>query len=145
MLVKEIMSGTVQWIGPETTVYDAASKMREFNIGSLPVKGADGLAGIITDRDIACRCVAQAWDPAKTTVKEAMTKDLTTCLDDERVDEAARTMEAKKVRRLPVLNKQDELVGMLTLSDVARGASYKLSGHVIAEVNRPGPVAATAN
>ena len=144
MLVKEIMSGTVQWVEPETTIYDAASKMREFNVGSLPVKGADGLDGIITDRDIACRCVAQAWDPASTTVQEAMSRDLTTCLDDERVDEAARTMEANKVRRLPVLNHQDELVGMLTLSDVARGASYKLSGHVIAEVNQPGAPTATA-
>jgi CBS domain-containing protein len=126
MLVKEIMSGTVQWVEPDTTIYDAAGKMREFNVGALPVKGKDGLAGIVTDRDISCRCVAEGWDPATAAVKEAMTKDLTWCFDDVRVDEAARTMEAKRVRRLPVLNHQDELVGIVTASDLERCASQKI-------------------
>lgn len=144
MLVKEIMSGTVQWVEPDSTILDAAGKMRQFNVGSLPVKGKDGLAGIITDRDIACRCVAEGWDPETATVKEAMTKQLSWCFDDARVDEAAQKMESKKVRRLPVLNHRDELVGMVTASDVASRASQKLSGHVIAEVNKPGPVQATA-
>ena len=144
MLVKEIMSGAVQWIDPDSTIYDAASKMRQFNVGSLPVKGKDGLAGIITDRDVACRCVAQGLDPATVTVKEAMSEDLSWCFDDARVDEAAQTMQSKKVRRLPVLNHQNELVGIITASDVATGASQKLSGRVIAEVNKPAAVQAVA-
>ena len=137
MLVKEIMSGTVQWVGPDTTIYDAAGMMREFNVGALPVKGEDGLAGIITDRDIACRCVAEGRDTATATVEEAMSKNLSWCFDDARVDEAAQTMQMKKVRRLPVLNRQEELVGIVTASDVASGASQKLSGRVLAEVNKP--------
>lgn len=143
MLVKEIMSGTVQWVEPDTTIYDAAGKMREFNVGSLPVKGKHGLAGIITDRDIACRCVAEGRDTATATVEEAMSKNVSWCFDDARVDEAALTMQSKKVRRLPVLNRQDELVGIITASDVASGASQKLSGRVIAEVNKPAALQAT--
>lgn len=143
MLVKEIMSGSVQWVEPDSTIHEAASRMRQFNVGSLPVKGKDGLAGIITDRDIACRCVAEGWDPATVTVKEAMSEHPSWCFDDARVDEAAQTMESKKVRRLPVLNHQDELVGIVTASDMASHASQKLSGEVISEVNKPGPVLAT--
>jgi CBS domain-containing protein len=136
MRVKDAMSKNVTWVGPELTLRQAARKMRELDIGCLPVGKDDRLIGIITDRDIACRAVAKGWDSAKKTVKEAMSKDVVYCFDDQDVAQAAEIMEKKQVHRLPVLNRRKRMVGILSLGDLALNAPNELSGEVVEAVSR---------
>ena len=135
--VNHIMSRNVTWVAPELPVQDAAKKMRDLDIGCLPVGKDDRLVGMVTDRDIACRAVAQGQDPAKATVGEVMSKDVTYCFDDQDVSEAAQLMESKQIHRLPVLNRKKRMIGMLSLGDIGRRASHELTGEVVAAVARP--------
>lgn len=120
MFVKEIMSDKVVWVTPDYPIAKVARRMRDFDLGCLPVrKDADGkLMGMVTDRDIACRCVAEGLDPHETTVGDIMSTGAACCFDDQEITEAARLMGSKKVHRLPVMNHDKEVVGMLSLSDL---------------------------
>jgi CBS domain-containing protein len=120
MLVRHIMTEGVQCIRPETTIREAARRMRDLNVGALPVCGDnDRLSGIITDRDIAVRAVAEQRDPQSTQVREVMTAGIVYCYDDQDVGEAAELMEEKQLRRLAVLNRSKRLVGIVSLGDLA--------------------------
>ena len=130
MRVNEIMSSKVEWISPDLTVGECACRMRDLDVGCLPVGEKDRLVGMITDRDITCRAVADGCEPAKTKVRDVMSKGITYCFDDEDVSAAARIMEAKNMRRLPILNHDKRLVGLVSLSDMSH-ASHELSGEVI--------------
>jgi CBS domain-containing protein len=134
--VCEIMSKDVAWVGPEVSLQDAARKMRELDIGCLPVGKDDRLIGMITDRDIACRAVAGGDDPARTPISAAMSKGITYCFDDQDVGEAAHLMEKKQIHRLPVLNRQKRMVGMLSLGDIGRHASHELTGEVVEAISQ---------
>jgi CBS domain-containing protein len=101
--VKEIMSKNVTWVGPDLSLQDAAKKMRELDIGCPPIGKDDRLIGMITDRDIARRAVADGDDPAKTMIAETMSKGVTYCFEDQDVSEAAHLMEQKQIHRLPVI------------------------------------------
>jgi CBS domain-containing protein len=127
----------VTWVGPELSLKDAAVKMRDLDIGCLPVGKDDRLIGMITDRDIACRAVAAGHDPVATPISEAMSKGITYCFDDQDVAEAAHLMEKKQIHRLPVLNRQKRMVGMLSLGDVGRHASHELTGEIVETISRP--------
>jgi CBS domain-containing protein len=129
--VKEIMSTNVTWVGPDLSLQDAAKKMRELDIGCLPVGKDDRLIGMITDRNIACRAVAEGDDPAKTMIAEAMSKGLTYCFEDQDVSEATHLMEQKQIHRLPVLNRQKRMVGMVSLGDIGLHAPHELTGEVV--------------
>jgi CBS domain-containing protein len=129
--VKDIMSKEVTWVGPELSLQEAAKKMRDLDIGCLPVGKDDRLVGMITDRDIACRAVAKGDDPVKTPISEAMSRGVTFCFDDQDVGEAVQLMEKKQIRRLPVLNRQKRMVGMLSLGDIGLHASHELTGEVV--------------
>ncbi len=141
--VREIMSKEVTWVGPDVSLQDAAKKMRELDIGCLPVGKDDRLVGMITDRDIACRAVAQGVDPSKTPINEAMSKGITYCFDDQDVGEAAHLMEKKQIHRLPVLNRKKRMVGMLSLGDISLHASHELTGEVVEAISQH-PVSARA-
>jgi uncharacterized protein (DUF2267 family) len=134
--VHEIMSTNVTWVGPDISLRDAARKMHELDIGCLPVGKDDRLIGMITDRDIACRAVAKGVDPAKTAISEAMSKGVIYCFDDQDVGEAAHLMERKQLHRLPVLNRQKRMVGMLSLGDIGLRASHELTGEVVAAISQ---------
>ncbi len=134
--VREIMSTNVTWVGPDISLQDAARKMRELDIGCLPVGKDDRLIGMVTDRDIACRAVAEGDDPARTPISEAMSKGVTYCFDDQDVGEAAHLMERKQLHRLPVLNRQKRMVGMLSLGDIGLHASHELTGEVLAAISQ---------
>ncbi len=138
MLVKEIMSAKVEWVSPDAPIQEAARKMRDRDIGSLPVRERDDgkLVGIVTDRDIACRAVAEGRDPATTTVGEVMSAGATCCFDDQDVGEAAHLMEEKQLHRLPVFDHENHLVGMLAIGDLALRAPHELSGEVLEAVSR---------
>jgi CBS domain-containing protein len=124
-----------EWVAPQTPVSDVARKMRDLDIGAIPVGENDRLIGMVTDRDIACRAVANGKDPGKVTARDVMSKGIFYCNDTEDLEDALRIMEQKQVRRLPVINDKKRMVGMLALGDVADAASHELSGEVIAAVS----------
>ena len=135
MRVKDLMTLIVVSIPPETTVETAARYMKEHEIGILPVGDKDNLLGVITDRDITIRVTAAGLDPKHTRVQEVMTPDSAYVFDDQDVEDACLHMIDTHVRRLVVFNRSRELVGILSLDDVAvRTTMEKLTGHVLAKV-----------
>jgi len=109
----------VEVIAPEATLQQAAAKMRRPNIGPLPFCDGDQWVGMLTDRDITVRAVAEGYDPTSTTVRKAMTPDIAYCFDDQAIDDAIQLMEQYQIRRLPILNRDKRLVGMVSLGDLA--------------------------
>ncbi len=120
MIVKECMTKKVELGTPEMTLRDAALKMRDGDFGILPIQKNDKLVGMITDRDIAIRCVAEGGDAKNLKVGEVMTEKVLYCFEDQSLDEVAKNLGDNQVRRLPVVNREKKLVGILTLSDLAR-------------------------
>jgi len=119
MLVRECMTKNVQVITPQTTILEAAKRMRDGDFGALPIGEGDKLEGMITDRDIAIRAVAEGKNPDKTRVSEVMSRGVLYCYDDQDISEVSRNMGDNQTRRLPVLNRQKRLVGILSLGDLA--------------------------
>jgi CBS domain-containing protein len=119
MQVKEVMTHQIEMVTPETSLEEAAGKMRAFDIGSLPVCENDRLVGVLTDRDVAVRSTARGTDPTRTRVREVMTPEVISCFEDEDIAVAARLMKQKQVRRLLVLTRDKQLAGILSLDDVA--------------------------
>jgi CBS domain-containing protein len=120
MQVQEIMHTTVQLADPNMTIRDAARKMRADNIGALPVGENDRLIGMVTDRDIVVRAVAEERSAGTTTVREIMSEGVCYCFEDEDLEQAAEVMAKHQVRRLPVLNRNKRLVGVIALADLGR-------------------------
>ena len=135
MKVKNAMHKGAEWIAPETPVAQIAKKMKELDVGSLPVGDNDRLIGMVTDRDITCRAVANGHDISKVTARDVMTKGIFYCRDSEELDDALRIMETRKIRRLPVIDEKKRMVGMLSLGDVSHAASHELSGELCAAVS----------
>ncbi|MGK9233152.1 CBS domain-containing protein [Inquilinus limosus] len=120
MQVQEIMHTSVQLADPNMTIRDVARRMRAENIGALPVGENDRLVGMVTDRDIVMRAVADERNPGTTTVREVMSEGICYCFEDDEVDRAAEVMAQHQVRRLPVLNRNKRLVGVVALADLGR-------------------------
>ena len=119
MKVKEIMTRNVVGVGPEETVEVAARTLQRYNVGALPVCGANGkLCGMVTDRDLVIRCVAAGMEPASTKVRQVMTGQVTSVDGDMDVSVAAHLMGRQQIRRLPVTEK-GRLCGMVSLGDMA--------------------------
>src|SRR5262245_20188049 len=119
MKIKDIMTRHVECLNPSDTLAHAAQRMRNLDVGSLPVCDSDRLAGIITDRDITIRGVADGCNPDTTRVDEIMTPSITFCFENDAVDNAAHLMEEKQIRRLAVLDRNKRLVGIVSLGDFA--------------------------
>jgi CBS domain-containing protein len=122
MKVKQAMHKGVQWVEPGTSIAQLAKLMREHDIGAIPIGENDRLVGMVTDRDIVCRCIAAGLDTHATVARDVMTKGIVFCMDKQELDDAARIMETKKVRRLPVINGKKRMIGMLSLGDVYNAA-----------------------
>jgi CBS domain-containing protein len=138
MQLKDVMTREVEVIRPDATLHEAAEKMKTLDVGPLPVCDRDRLVGMITDRDITVRATAQGWVPGLTKVRDVMTQDVTYCFEDQDVEEAARLMEEKQIRRLVVLNRDKRLVGIVSLGDLAvRTGDEELAGEVLEEVSEP--------
>jgi CBS domain-containing protein len=142
MKIKDIMSKDVQIVSPDTLLHDVAKKMQQRDCGSILVGKDDRLMGVITDRDLALRCVAQSHHPAQTTAEQVMTKQILYCRDTDDTETVALDMTKNKVRRLPVLDKDKRLVGIVSLGDLAVNSTDhnicgKALGHICAV---PGPV-----
>jgi CBS domain-containing protein len=121
MQVHQIMTPDVQIADPNMTIRDIARRMRADNIGALPVGENDRLIGMVTDRDIVVRGVADERSASNTTVREVMSKGVYCCFEEDEIWEAAHVMAEHQVRRLPVLNRNKRLVGVVALADVGRG------------------------
>jgi len=135
MQVKEIMSPEVKWVAPELTLQELSELMRDQDIGCIPVGENDRLIGMITDRDIVCRAVADGCDPLTTTAREMMTKGMVYCFEDDELEAAVQAMEDKQLHRLTVLNRDKRMVGLLSLGDVATHASHELSGEALEAIS----------
>jgi CBS domain-containing protein len=135
MKVKDAMHRNAEWVEPTTTVSALAKKMRDLDVGSLPVGENDRLVGMVTDRDIAIRAVAEGADPNQVTARDIMSKGIVYCRDDEELEDAVRIMEQKQIRRLPVIDGNKRMVGILSLGDVSHAASHEIAGEVTAAVS----------
>jgi CBS domain-containing protein len=117
MKLAEIMTRDPEWIRPEASLEDAACKMRELDTGFIPVGDGDRLRGIITDRDITIRAVADGMDTT-TPVEDVMTPNVVYCFEDQDVRDAAELMAEKQIRRLVVLDRNKKLTGIISLGDI---------------------------
>jgi len=119
MHVSEVMTRHVEVIDSNAPLKEAAGKMKILDVGLIPVCDGDKLRGTLTDRDIAVRGVAEEHDPSKTRVADIMSTDLAYCYEDDEIDAALNLMEKRQIRRLPVLNREKHLVGIVSLGDLA--------------------------
>jgi CBS domain-containing protein len=136
MKVSEAMSRDVKLISPDQTIQEAARIMAEIDAGALPVAQNDRLVGMVTDRDITVRAVAQGRGP-DTPVGEVMTPEVQYVFEDEDVEDVAEKMRKLKVRRLPVLNREKRLAGIISLGDIARHED-DAAGDAISGISEPG-------
>jgi CBS domain-containing protein len=136
--VRDVMTRGVETVAPEATIAEVARKMRDLDVGSLPVCDGSRLVGIVTDRDLSVRATAAEKDPNTTHVREVMSPQLTWIFEDEPADAAARVMRERQIRRLPVLDRSDRLVGVVALADLATDlGDDKLKGATLEEISQP--------
>jgi CBS domain-containing protein len=146
MKLKQIVTQNPEVISPNAGLMEAAQKMKKSNVGSLPVCDGERLVGMITDRDIAVRGIAENRDPKKTKVREVMSDGVACCFEDQELSEAAELMEALQIRRLPVLNSNKHLIGIVSLGDVAvRSQNGNIAGEILECVSQPKASAAKQN
>ena len=137
MKVSEVMTREILVANPEQTVQQAARMMADIDAGVLPVGEDDRLVGMITDRDIAVRCVAKGNGPdAK--IRDIMSRDVKYCFLDQDIDEVTRNMAEIQVRRLPVVDRDKRLVGIVSLGDIATGGEAMEAGEALSGISMPG-------
>jgi len=138
MKLREIMTQNVEVAELTMNLQEAATKMKTLNVGSLPVRQGTQLVGMITDRDITILGVAEGADPTKTTVSAVMTANFVYCFEDQEVQEAVQVMAAKQIRRLPIVNRDHQLVGIVSLGDLAVDVGDEdLTGKALEEISQP--------
>ena len=133
--IKEVMTSQVKTCEPDTTVIEAAKVMAKEDVGPVPIVEQGRLTGIVTDRDIVVRVVAEGRDPSSTTVGEIASRDLVTVSPDDDLDAALKQLAQSQVRRIPVVE-GDRLVGIVAQADIARLGSDAKTGEVVEEISR---------
>lgn len=141
MKLKEIMTRTVETISPGDTLQTAARKMRDNDIGFLPVCDGDHLIGVVSDRDLTLRALAEGMDPTTIVGRNLVTSPVMYCYEDQDINEAAQVMRDRQIRRLVVLDRSKRLVGVVSLGDLATTATTNLSGEVLQSVSEPFAIA----
>jgi CBS domain-containing protein len=136
MRIQEIMTPTVHIADPNMTIRDAARAMRADNIGALPVGENDRLIGMVTDRDIVMRAVAEERPAGNTTARQVMSQGICYCFEDDDAEGAAQVMAKHQVRRLPVLNRNKRLVGVIALADLGRAEDEAAQG-ALKDISQP--------
>lgn len=138
MKVSEIMTDEVEVITPDSAVREAAERMRDLDVGSLPVCDGRRLLGVITDRDITVRVTAEGQTGQSAKVEDVMTPEVVYVYEDQDVKEASDLMAKAQVRRLPVISREDEqLVGIVALGDIATEAKKKTAGAALEGISEP--------
>lgn len=147
MKIKDIMSTHIEIVSPDTLLHEVAKKMQTGDCGSILVGKDDRLVGMITDRDLALRCVAESHHPAETTAGQVMTKQILYCRDTDSLEDVALDMTKNKVRRLPVLDKDKRLVGIVSLGDLAAHSTdehHRICGKALGHICAAPPPSMTA-
>ena len=135
MKVKDVMHKGVDWVSPDTPITEIAKLMCDHDIGAIPIGENDKLIGMVTDRDIVCKGLAQdGFDAGRVMARDVMTPGIHCCREDDDLAKAVRHMEALGVRRLPVINKRMRMVGILSLGDVSHSASGELLSECVKSV-----------
>jgi len=135
MKVKDMMHKGIECVAPDTAVSAVAQRMKELDVGAMPIAKDGKLLGMITDRDITIRCVAGNENMSKVKAKDVMTQGVVYCRDNEDVEDAIRLMEGKQIRRLPVLDEAMRMVGMVSLGDVSHALPRDITGEVAKAVS----------
>lgn len=135
--LRDVMTADPKYVTPDCTLQEAARIMDDLNVGTLPVCVDGHLLGMVTDRDITCRCIAVGKDP-QTRIAEAMSEGPLWCRDDDTVDDARAKMAERQIRRVPVIDKDDRLVGIVSLGDIAtKSGDIAKAGDTMTEVSNP--------
>ncbi len=134
MKVRDIMTTGVKTATPDTNLEEIAVMMKNEDVGSIPVVDGEDLVGIVTDRDIVVRCVADGNDPAKTDAEEIVSQDLETVEPDDDIEDASRLMSDRQIRRLPVVE-DGRLVGMISLGDIAVKEDERKAGRALENIS----------
>ena len=135
MKVKDAMHRGVDWVSPDTPVTELAKLMRDHDVGAIPIGENDRLVGMVTDRDIVCKGLAHdTFDARRATARDVMSAEIHCCREDDDLAKAVRHMEELKVRRLPVINKNKRMVGILSLGDVSNSAPVDLLSECVKSV-----------
>lgn len=135
MKIRDVMTGPLETINADAPIKAAAQKMKINDIGSLPVRDGQRLVGFVTDRDIVIRGDANSRASLDTPVREVMSPEVVCCFEDQELAEATKVMEEKKIRRLPIVDREMRPVGMLSLGDVAkRGKDAQMAGSLLRKV-----------
>jgi len=137
MKIRQIMSTQVHLISPDQTIREAARKMSEEDVGALPIAESDRLLGMITDRDIAIRAVAEGKGPT-TKVSDVMTSNVKYCFEDEELEHVTQNMADIQMRRMPVMDRDKRLVGIVSLADLATKAGMTQAGKALGGISQPG-------
>jgi len=133
MRVADAMTRDVCLATPDQSIIDAAKMMADSDCGSLPVQENDRLAGMVTDRDIVVRALAQGKTDCK--VRDVMSTDIKYCFEDDDIDDVAHNMGDLQIRRLPVVNKDKRLVGIVSLGDITQGADTDIAGEALSSIS----------
>jgi CBS domain-containing protein len=141
MNIGEVMTTRVTWVGPDSTLPEIARRMRAEDIGSMPIAHNDRLIGMVTDRDIVIRGVAEGGAIERRTAREVMSPSILYCYEDESVASVLKNMGANQVRRLPVMNREKRLVGVVSLGDLSLAADNKAAG-ALKRISKPAAVPA---
>ena len=135
MKVKDAMHRGVDWVSPDTPVTELAKLMCDHDVGAIPIGENDRLVGMVTDRDIVCKGLAHdTFDARRATARDVMTAEIHCCREDDDLAKAVRHIEELKVRRLPVINKNKRMVGILSLGDVSNSAPVDLLSECVKSV-----------
>jgi CBS domain-containing protein len=139
MKIEDVMSTSLEVVAPDTSIQEAADRMRALDVGALPVcEAGQRLIGMVTDRDIVIRAVARGEEPGKTKTSDVMTRDLVWCYDDDSLEEVTRKMRERQVRRIPVLNRSKKLVGVVSLGDLATSSGdTTMTSRTLEHISRP--------
>jgi CBS domain-containing protein len=138
MKLKDVMTGNVEVVAPDTPLEEAARKMRELDVGVLPVCDGERLVGMLSDRDLTIRATAEGRDPKTTPVRESMTPEVVYLFEDQEISEAEQLMSEKQIRRLTILNRDKRLVGIVSLGDLAtKTDKTRAIGKTLEQVSEP--------
>ena len=137
MRIQDVMTAEVSFVRPDTPILEIARKMRDGDLGATPVVEDERLVGMVTDRDVVVRVVAEGGDIRTTTARDAMSPGILYCFVDDSVEAVLENMGDQQIRRLPVVDRQKRLVGVVSLGDLALSGKRKAAGEALQEISEP--------
>jgi CBS domain-containing protein len=137
MKIKDIMTSGIIEISSDSSVKTVAEVMKKNDVGAVPIQEEGVLRGMLTDRDIVIRAVAEGRDPASTSVSDIMTSKVFTCFDDQDVSDVAAMMKQQKIRRIVVLNHDKQPIGIVSLGDIAAHGNIRLAAEALERISEP--------